>query len=72
MSQNLMKLIAEKFRSGNNIEVERITITRTEYESVLTESKYKQLLYQMIYPVFVLPFVCLHAAYIFIRDKVKG
>ena len=30
---NLRKLVAEKFKSGNSIEVERITITRAEYES---------------------------------------
>ena len=29
----LMKIIREKFTSGNSIEVERITITRAEYEA---------------------------------------
>lgn len=29
----LMKIIREKFKSGNDIEVERITLTRAEFES---------------------------------------
>lgn len=32
---DLHKLVAEKFTSGNSIEVERITITRTEYEAAI-------------------------------------
>ena len=36
---DLHKLVAEKFTSGNSIEVERITITRAEYESALAQSE---------------------------------
>ena len=34
---DLHKLVAEKFTSGNEIEVERITITREEYEAALAQ-----------------------------------
>ena len=34
---DLYKLLAEKFTSGNSIEVERITITRKEYEAALAQ-----------------------------------
>jgi hypothetical protein len=37
MSRELLKLINEKFTSGNSIEVERITITRAEYEDLLAK-----------------------------------
>ena len=37
MSRNLLKLISEKFTSGNSVEVERITITRAEYEQELAK-----------------------------------
>lgn len=37
MSRDLLKLISEKFTSGNSIEVERITITRAEYEQELAK-----------------------------------
>ena len=37
MSRDLLKLISEKFTSGNSVEVERITITRAEYEDLLAK-----------------------------------
>ena len=37
MSRDLLKLISEKFTSGNSVEVERITITRAEYEQELAK-----------------------------------
>ena len=37
MSRDLLKLISEKFTSGNSVEVERITITRAEYEEHLAK-----------------------------------
>jgi len=37
---DLHKLVAEKFKSGNSIEVERITITRKEYEAVLAQPEF--------------------------------
>jgi hypothetical protein len=37
MSRDLLKLISEKFTSGNSVEVERITITRAEYEEALAK-----------------------------------
>ena len=34
---DLHKLVAEKFKSGNSVAVERITITRKEYETALAQ-----------------------------------
>jgi len=41
MSRELLKLISEKFTSGNSVEVERITITRAEYEAELAKPEQK-------------------------------
>lgn len=35
--RELLKLIEERFKSGNSIDVERITITRAEYEAELAK-----------------------------------
>jgi hypothetical protein len=40
MSRELLKLISEKFTSGNSVEVERITITRGEYEEALAKPEH--------------------------------
>ena len=42
---DLHKLVAEKFKSGNSIEVERITITRKEYEAALTQPEQEPVAY---------------------------
>jgi len=42
MSHELLKLISEKFTSGNSVEVERITITRADYQEALAKPEQKQ------------------------------
>jgi len=50
MSREIMKLISEKFTSGNSVEVERITITRAEYQEALAKPEPTQ---EQIYEIII-------------------